>query len=347
MRRARAVWLLDSADPSGAAVMAMRRMHVLRDRLTSRAFALAPALTRAPAWSPLHAVRPVRGLAAESRIARADVVITTSARALTSAGARLTRQTRLIHFLHDHPHVQFRRQSFMRRIAEATTVVVPLSVDPEVVAKDAGLRADQVIAMDDFTLPHEALLSAADRPTILTVGRLPPRTAVLDLVAAFRLAELARRGWQLRIAGWGPGLDEVREAIARHRLAPAVLALGARHDIAQLYLDAGLLVRLDDGDVAGLSVLEALAAGVPVLAAETVPAAQRHVGHGRTGRLLTRTDPTSIAHALTELAGGSSERADLAATARAAGTGLLGHDAHDALVHLINVTLDSPKRPQR
>jgi glycosyltransferase involved in cell wall biosynthesis len=346
IRRPRAVWLVDSADPSGATIMAGRRMDVLRHRLSSTMLALSAPSSPVPVDSPLRSVPRVGGLVGEARIARADLVITTSERTLASAAARLPRRAALVHFLHTRPEVPLRAELFLRRITAASRVVVPLDVDPADFARRCGLAADQVLAADDFTPASESLFAPGGGQVILAAGRLPAQPAVLDLINAFRLAQDRLHQWQLRIAGWGPGLDEVRALVDRHRLSPQVLLLGARHDLAVQYLDAGLVVRLDDGDVNGLSVLEALAAGVPVAASRSVPAARRHIRHATNGWLLDRTDPVALAEQLRHLAE-PAVGSQLRAGAAQAPTGLLTSVGRDDLHRLIDTTLDVAERSLR
>lgn len=85
IRRARVAWLLDEPTPTGAAMMAARRITVLRDRCASTLLALSGAPGRVPAGTPLHGIMPSRGLTGEVRIARADLVVTTSELTLATA----------------------------------------------------------------------------------------------------------------------------------------------------------------------------------------------------------------------------------------------------------------------
>ncbi|WP_375477978.1 glycosyltransferase [uncultured Jatrophihabitans sp.] len=384
-RRPHAVWLVDSADPSGAAVLAARRAAVLRAELDSTLVALAAPTSRAPAGSPLAGLPRLSALAGEAHVARADVVVTTSVRTLAAAAPRLPSRARLVHFVHTRPEVELQAELFHRRIATASRVVVPLEADATAFARRAGLEPHQVRAADDFADPAPAGVAAqvddtpaddtpADSPAagspaahspagnspagdtaerrrprrLLAVGRLPAATAVRDLVAALAYASADAGAdladWQLLVAGWGPGLAELTEEVERRRLGERVLLLGARHDVPVLMSRADYLVRLDDGDANGLSVLEALAAGVPVAAARTVPAAARHVRHGQNGWLFDLADPRSLAADLRGLAH-PSLAATLRAGAAARTAGSLTQAAHEELRALFGEALAAPPPP--
>jgi glycosyltransferase involved in cell wall biosynthesis len=310
--------LLDSRAPTGAAVMALRRMQVLRDGYSSHALAMSARPRAVPRGSALRSVSPAAGLTGEIRLARADVVVTTSSRTLASAAPRLT-AGRLVHFLHERPELALASAQFMRRVPAITRLVVPAATDPRWFATAAGLRADQVLAADDFVDPAETLLGSARGRVILAVGALAADTAILELAEGFRCALPQLPGWQLRVAGDGPGLGLLREYIAQHGLGTRLLALGPRYDLAAQYADAGIVARLERGDCGGLSVLEALAAGVPVLGGSAVPAVLRHVRSDTNGWVLDRSDPVAIAEALVRLAD-DERRARLAAGARATRT---------------------------
>jgi glycosyltransferase involved in cell wall biosynthesis len=168
---------------------------------------------------------------------------------------------------------------------------------------------------------------------------------VRDLVTAFAIARADLVEWQLLIAGWGPGAEEVAAEIERRRLGGRVLALGARHDVDMLISRVDHVVRLDDGDVNGLSVIDALAAGVPVAAASTVPAAARWVRHDRNGWLLEQADPTAVADGLRSLAD-PSVAARLRAGARSsAADGATGRLTPAALAELRDVVRDTLAAP--
>jgi glycosyltransferase involved in cell wall biosynthesis len=342
-RRPRAVWLLDSEAPTGATVMSLRRMRVLRDRLSSSAFSLLPVPGGVPAPSAYARIPQLSGLAAEVRIARAALVVTGTARTLAAAAPRLTGRTRLVHFLNALPDVAFANDLFTSRLTAAAVVVVPLELDPGEFARKAGIRREQVVAMDDFTVPEHSLLGTARARTILAADSLTDGAAAVALAEGFRLALPKLPGWQLRIAGWGPGLDALVNFVDRHQLAPRVLALGAQHDLAPHYLDAGLVVRIGPDEANGLSVLEALAAGVPVLGSESIPAVRRHVRHDVNGWVLDRTDPPAIAEAFVALAD-PARRERLGAAARTSRTGLVTAATSRQLYEIVDAALSGPER---
>ena len=105
-----------------------------------------------------------------------------------------------------------------------------------------------------------------DRVKFLYVGQLIERKGVQDLLAAFEA--MPRDTTWLRIVGYGPLEDELRDAVRRKRLHNVEFAAGTKtlEETAAHYSWADFLVMPSRVEVWGLVVNEALACGLPVLA---------------------------------------------------------------------------------
>lgn len=112
---------------------------------------------------------------------------------------------------------------------------------------------------------------ALSAPYILFVGTLEKRKNLPLLISAFRrLRDLGYRDLTLALAGLpSNGQADVQKAIARENLNDAVRCLGyvADADILPLYQGAQLLVLPSMHEGFGFPLLEAMACGVPALAA--------------------------------------------------------------------------------
>jgi glycosyltransferase involved in cell wall biosynthesis len=172
---------------------------------------------------------------------------------------------------------------------------------------------------DRYRLPR-------DRPLILSVSRLSPekRIGVL-LEAAARLTVPAH----MVIAGTGPAERRLRARAARLGLAGRVSFPGfvPGADLPGLYRLADVFATASQAELQGLTTMDAMASGLPVVAADACALGEL-VDHGRTGFLFRPGDAGDLAARLDALTG------DLGLRARMAAAGLrviAGHDRRRCL----------------
>lgn len=167
-----------------------------------------------------------------------------------------------------------------------------------------GLELDRFAAVDRSAAARRdarrALGVPEDAPAVGIVGRLVPiKNHELFLHALAAAPSL----WGV-VVGGGEREDELRALAGRLGLEGRLVWLGWRRDLPVIYpaLDALALTSHDEGTP--VAVLEALAAGVPVVSRDVGGVAEVLQGAG-TGRLLPRrAGPDAWARALEEAAGG-------------------------------------------
>jgi glycosyltransferase involved in cell wall biosynthesis len=152
---------------------------------------------------------------------------------------------------------------------------------------------------------------------LLAVGMMRPG----DKLASYRLlAEALERlrdlDWRLTLVGDGDARADVEAAFAP--LADRVIYRGAvdAADLPAIYASADLLVWPAINEAYGIALLEAQAAGLPVVAGRTrgVPAV---IGEGESGLLPALGDAQAFADAVRTLLVDPARRAQLADGARA------------------------------
>ena len=154
-------------------------------------------------------------------------------------------------------------------------------------------------------------------PNVLFVGRHEPRKGLLDLLKAHRI--LRRTGGQSRllIVGSGPQEREARRYVATRGLN-GVEFLGRVSDAekAQLYKTADVYVSpATGGESFGIVLLEAMAAGTPIIASD-IHGYKGVVRRGREGLRVPPRQPRELAVAIEQLLGDPDLRREMGESGR-------------------------------
>ncbi len=136
---------------------------------------------------------------------------------------------------------------------------------------------------------------------ILNVAALVDHKDHLTLIrAAAQLREIAPRPWRLFIAGSGEEEPRIRKAIAEYALEEQVTLLGYVRDLVPLYRAADVFVLSSHLEGLCTSILDAMTAGVPVVATDT-GGVRDAVAHEQTGLLVPPRNPGALAGAIARL----------------------------------------------
>jgi glycosyltransferase involved in cell wall biosynthesis len=166
--------------------------------------------------------------------------------------------------------------------------VIPNGVDIAALTAPAGERSRTRTAMG--LSPTEFLW--------LAVGRLTPQKDYSTLLQAFvGVADPSARLW---IAGRGPQLAGLQQQADGLGISPVVKFLGVRYDVAALLAAADGFVLPSAWEGMPNVVMEALAAGVPVVATRVGGVAEL-VEADRSGFLVPARDPEALAAAMRKL----------------------------------------------
>jgi glycosyltransferase involved in cell wall biosynthesis len=156
---------------------------------------------------------------------------------------------------------------------------------------------------------------AAGPPRIVSVARCePPKDHATLLEALARLRDLE---WQLELVGGGPLESAARAQAARSGIAERVHFLGDLEAVAPVLARAQVFVLSSRSEAFPRSVLEAMCAGLPVVASAVGGVAEA-VDNGTSGILVPPQDAGALAAALGGLIGESARRQQLGAAARLA-----------------------------
>jgi glycosyltransferase involved in cell wall biosynthesis len=139
---------------------------------------------------------------------------------------------------------------------------------------------------------------AAVRPgRAVAIGRLTPVKDFDTLLRAVRLVADVRPAFTLDLIGDGPSRRDLERLCRELRLDRHVRFHGTRHDARILIPGASLLVQSSLSEGISLTLLEAMAAGVPIVATR-VGGTPEVVSDGITGLLVPPKDPQAFAAAM-------------------------------------------------
>ena len=240
-------------------------------------------------------------------VRRMDIVHAHSSKAgfLARLAARLTgRQRRCIFSPHGWSFWAARGAearvytALERRAAHWCRNLVALSA----AERDAGLSAGVGQASQYRVIPNGIDVGRfADEPRpapnrIVTIGRLAPPKRTDLLLRAFAEVRRHRPEAELYI-GDGPDRAQVEALVTELRLRDHVKLLGTRPDVPALLSRAACFVLASDYEGCPLSVIEAMAAAVPVVATG-VGGVPELVEDARTGLVVPAGDAAGLANAI-------------------------------------------------
>lgn len=137
-------------------------------------------------------------------------------------------------------------------------------------------------------------------PVVLNVGRLVPQKGQdLFILAAARVLEQIPNAIFL-IAGEGELLKELQDLIVKLNLSKHVHLLGNRTDIPELLTQADIFVLTSRYEGLPMTLLEAMAAEIPVVSTE-IPGVADVITQEETGLLVAPENPAAIADAVVRL----------------------------------------------
>ncbi|MCL4495538.1 MAG: glycosyltransferase family 1 protein [Firmicutes bacterium] len=157
---------------------------------------------------------------------------------------------------------------------------------------------------------REALTEGhGDRLIALYVGRIAKEKGLERLLSLF----LGNTGLHLALVGEGPAIDYFRERFENTPTTFVGRLLG--EELASAYASADFFVFPSTTETLGLVLLEAMASGLPIIAAESAPSHELIDSSGA-GKLFPSTQPYQLANLVRELLQNPDELAELGRKAR-------------------------------
>lgn len=283
--------------------------------------------------SPLHDLAAVGEVGRLMDRFRPDIVHTHSSKAgVIGRLAARRRPVRTVHNVHGwsfraatNPTMHRAAVHLERLLGARTDVLLTVSDADRDTGEALGIRARVAtevvrggIDLDAFRAARtgrRGRTHSATGPLVGTVGRLVPAKDPLTAVRAIGLLGPEHPGLRFRWVGDGPLRADVEREVDEAGLGDRVELVGSRHDIARELGEFDLFVLSSRFEGLPRTLMEATAAGVPVVATD-VGGVGELVRHGDTGLLVEPGNPTALAeaiHAALEDPDGARDRAERAA----------------------------------
>lgn len=262
---------------------------------------------------PLARVRELRALMREVGVTLLHMHSPTAGgQAVPALAARASAVAATLATYHQ---IQPRRLSLKARIVNAvahdllvdSTIAVSAGVKRTLI-ENAGLLDRRLVVIPNGidpepppgALSHE-LRRAPDEVLIGAFARLSPEKGVPGVLDAMKMVADRNPRARLLVAGDGPQRAELIERAKRLELGDRVEFLGFRPDARLLMRQLDIFVHAPLYEGFGLVVLEAMAAGLPVVAARVAGGITDTVVDGETGILVPPDDPATLAKAIGSL----------------------------------------------
>jgi glycosyltransferase involved in cell wall biosynthesis len=191
-------------------------------------------------------------------------------------------------------HATRRQVAMFRQLAKGLDRLVCVSEEVAALSRLQGVASPRLrTILNGIDLDRFGFIGPGPAGPAVTVARLSPEKDVANLVRAAAMAP----GLRIEVAGGGPCREELDRLAVELGVADRITFLGELRDVPAVLRRASMFVLPSRSEGIPLTVLEAMACGLPVVATR-VGGLPEVVDDGVTGMLVPPADPAALAAAM-------------------------------------------------
>jgi len=187
-----------------------------------------------------------------------------------------------------------------RSTADEVLSVIGAHAEDRIHVVHEGVGAEFSASREGLSAEQRRALNLSDRPFLLTAGKISPRKNIVGVLEAFNRVKDDMPHDLVLVGGAGWETEQVLEGLSDYRLAERVRLLDFVSDdvLHRLYRDSAAYVHPSLYEGFGLTVLEAMASGTPVITSNLTSLPEVA---GDAAILLDPTDTEAIADAMLQV----------------------------------------------
>ena len=207
------------------------------------------------------------------------------------------------------------------------------------IAKDKVVVIPSMLALSEYEFKIGKDIRGIKPKRIIAAGALEKNKGFMDALKAVKLLAQTRDDFFFTLYGEGPEKVRLKKFIKTQGLG-ALISLAGWHDLpSQFMTQADLFLSPSYTEGLNMSIVEAMAAGVPVIASD-LPAHRENIIEGITGLLFPPGDVEGMVHKITTLLDSPSLYESIRVKARERALDYDSHKISDKVFQLYNRLID-------
>ncbi|MFI5663452.1 glycosyltransferase family 4 protein [Streptomyces sp. NPDC051684] len=221
------------------------------------------------------------------------------------------------HLRHD-AHSGRLLKTIARRYRTLDALVTVTQEDAEVYRARMRLPGVRILAVPNIVPPTDVPPSDGTAKVVAAAGRLSPGKRYDLLLEAFTAVSARYPDWELRIYGGGRQEPRLRALVDELGLAGRARLMGTVSPIEPEFARASIVVSASDAESFGMTLVEAMRCGVPVVSTDAPLGPAEIITDGVDGRLVPVGNASALAESVMDLIEDEPVRRKMGAAARVA-----------------------------